>query len=102
VEAGPRRAPGWTDPAHRGSLTIVAGGHEYRLESDFADGDPWSADTRADWDFVARKFESFCPDPVGARERDRLLRVVRDLEHDDDIADDLGSALRAVSRAAGR
>lgn len=80
----------------RGSVTVVARGQEYAVESDYANGDPWSDRTRADWDFVARKLDSFCGDILDSDQRRTLLQTVRDLERVDDVAAELAPLWRAA------
>lgn len=80
----------------RGSLTVVARGREYVVESDYAMGDPWSERTRADWDFVAAKLENFCGGVLDAEQRGTLLRTIRDLESVGDVAAELAPLWRAA------
>ncbi|GAA2358411.1 MmgE/PrpD family protein [Dactylosporangium salmoneum] len=80
----------------RGSLTVLARGKEHVVESDYAMGDPWSDQTRADWDFVANKLDSFCGDILDSGQRRTLLRTVRDLESVADVATELAPLWRAA------
>lgn len=88
------RHPGGQIRRTRGSLTIRARGQEHVIESDFALGDPWQEDTRADWSFVERKFADFCDGIVPAGQQKELLEVVRCIEDVEDVATDLGPLLR--------
>ncbi len=81
----------------RGNVLIETRGGTHTLESDFALGDPWSEQTRAGWDFVEGKLDSFCADVLTDDQRKALLRTVRHLDAVDDITTDLTPLLRAAA-----
>lgn len=71
---------------NRASLTLTVRGVEHLVESDYNQGDPWSDDTRADRDWVARKFHDFCADIMAPRQREALIECVWNLEDVDDVS----------------
>jgi 2-methylcitrate dehydratase PrpD len=78
----------------RGSMTIRARGEEHVVEGDFALGDPWQEETRADWAFAERKFADFCDGIVPADQQRALLDVVRRIEDVGDVAAEISPLLR--------
>jgi 2-methylcitrate dehydratase PrpD len=62
------------------SLSITANGRTFHLKSKYAAGDPWSYETRATWDQVARKFHDFCGHQMSAEKIDRIISQFRALE----------------------
>jgi 2-methylcitrate dehydratase PrpD len=78
----------------RGSLTIRARGQEHVIESDFCEVDPWQDATRADWDFVTRKFASFCDGIVPPGQQRALIDAVREIEAVDDVATEISPLLQ--------
>ena len=62
------------------SLSITANGRTFHLKSKYAAGDPWSDETRATWDQVARKFHNFCGHQMSAEKIDRIISQFRALE----------------------
>jgi 2-methylcitrate dehydratase PrpD len=85
----------------RGSLTVRARGEAYQIESDFAPGDPWQDETRADWDFLTTKFGTFCDGIVPPSQQEQLVETIRTVERVDDIAAEI-SPLLATLPAPGR
>ncbi|KAB1152408.1 MmgE/PrpD family protein [Micromonospora sp. AMSO12t] len=92
-EADLREHPGGQIRRTRGALTIRAGGREYVVESDFAQGDPWDSATRADWDFVTGKLATFCDGILDAGTQEQLVEVVRGIEDVADVAETLSPLL---------
>ena len=68
------------------SMTVWAGGREFVRESEYADGDPWTDQTRADWRTVGRKLDNFCSDLLSASQRRELVDQVRNLESIADVS----------------
>lgn len=67
------------------SMTVWARGREFVRESDYADGDPWTPETRPTWDRIRRKFQDFCGHMLPATAIDELTKKVRQLETLDDV-----------------
>ncbi len=62
------------------AMTVTARGREYRLASDYAQGDPWQDSTKASWDSIGEKFENFCGDLIGSSSIDRITQSIKQLE----------------------
>lgn len=92
-EADLREHPGGQVRRTRGALTIRAGGREHVVESDFCEGDPWDEATRADWDFVTRKFAGFCDGVVDPATQAEIVDVVRRIETVTDVSRALSQLL---------
>jgi 2-methylcitrate dehydratase PrpD len=69
----------------RGALTVRAGGREFRHETEFTRGDPWSPGTRAGWDDVTGKARDFCAGILTPSAIGELARRVRHLEDEPDL-----------------
>ncbi len=82
----------------RGSISVTTAAGTRDFESDFAWGDPWDEGTRANWDFVAEKFESFGEDLFSAQRRAEILDAFARLEQLDDVAAELAPLLRVGER----
>lgn len=70
----------------RASMTVVARGQEYVVESEFTRGDPWTPETRATWESVMTKAVDFCGDLIPVEQLERLAHTVRTLESVQDVA----------------
>ena len=70
-------------------MTVLAGGREFVCEAEYADGDPWTEDTKADWDKVSDKFVNFCGDFVPEETIFSIVEQIRHLENIDDISTQL-------------
>lgn len=62
------------------SMTVWANGKEYLCEADYADGDPWTEETRATWDSITEKFFNFCGDMLPEKKILGLIEQIRHLE----------------------
>lgn len=71
------------------SMTVWAKGEEFRCDSEYAQGDPWTAETRPTWERVQEKFENFCSQLMEPAEIHALVERIRKLETLDDISRDL-------------
>lgn len=78
----------------RASMTVRARGREYAVDTEFTRGDPWTPETRADWDSVMSKAVDFCGDLVSVERLERLARTVRDLGSVQNVATELAPLLR--------
>jgi len=68
------------------SMRVWARGREFSCESEYADGDPWSPETKATWERVQQKLESFCSDLLSRAQMDTLVEQVRGLERIEDVS----------------
>ncbi len=68
------------------SMTVWAKGQAFVCESDYADGDPWTDETRASWESVASKLENFCSKRMSASQMSELVDQVRHLESIEDVS----------------
>jgi len=75
-------------------MTVRARGREYVVDTEFTRGDPWTPETRADWDSVMSKAVDFCGDLVSVEQLERLARTVRDLGSVQNVATELAPLLR--------
>ncbi|MFS3127029.1 MmgE/PrpD family protein [Nocardioides sp. Bht2] len=73
----------------RGSISVTTRTGTRDFESDFAMGDPWAEETRADWAFLDRKFASFGAEWFDAPRRAAVLDLFENLEQVDDVAAEL-------------
>ena len=67
-------------------MTVWAKGQTFVCESDYADGDPWTDETRATWKTVEAKLENFCSKLMSASQMRELVDQVRNLESIDDVS----------------
>jgi hypothetical protein len=70
-------------------MTVWARGREFLCESEYAEGDPWTPETRPTWDRIQRKFRDFCGHMLPNATIDELTDRVRHLEDLDDVAAEL-------------
>ena len=70
-------------------MTVLAGGKEFVCEAEYADGDPWTEDTKADWDKVSEKFVNFCGDFIPEETIFSIIEQIRYLEDIGDISNEL-------------
>lgn len=67
-------------PKTRRSLTVRARGQDHVFEGDYADGDPWSPETKPSWERVRQKLHEFCEGILPRAQRDELADRVQGLE----------------------
>jgi len=72
------------------SMMVRAKGREFRCETEYADGDPWTPQTRATWERVVEKLEGFCSQQRSRDELRRLADTIRELESVTNVARELG------------
>lgn len=70
----------------RGALTVWARGERHACATEYAEGDPWSPETRPTWERVTQKFRDFCGDFRPRPAIARLVEQVRNLEAIPDLS----------------
>ncbi|MBK7249504.1 MAG: MmgE/PrpD family protein [Gammaproteobacteria bacterium] len=76
-------------PKTRRSLTVRARGKDHVFEGDFASGDPWSRETKPNWQRVRQKLDEFCEGILSEAARRELADRIQGLESAKDIAKEL-------------
>ena len=71
------------------SMRVRAKGREFHCESEYADGDPWTPETRATWERVEEKFESFCGHLMDRSQIRALVERIRTLDRVEKVSSDL-------------
>tara|TARA_R110002049_G_scaffold308150_1_gene511119 strand:- start:17838 stop:19283 length:1446 start_codon:yes stop_codon:yes gene_type:complete len=67
------------------TMKVIARGREYLCEAEYADGDPWTEDTKADWDKVTDKFVNFCGSTMSEKTILSIVENIRHLENVDNV-----------------
>lgn len=65
---------------NRAVISVSVDGQRHEMVSDFNQGDPWSDDTRADWDWVRRKMQDFLAGIMPSSQQEQLLSLMMSLE----------------------
>jgi 2-methylcitrate dehydratase PrpD len=71
------------------SMTVWAGGREFRCDAEYADGDPWTPETRAGWERLGQKLDDFCSHLLAPDERTALIERISKLESLEDVSREL-------------
>lgn len=84
----------------RGSVSVTTKGGTVDLESDYAMGDPWQETTRATWESLERKLETFGGEWFDAAQRRAIIDAFRSLDEIDVVAEGLVPLLEPQVRAS--
>lgn len=76
-------------PKTRRSLTVRARGQDHVFEGDYADGDPWSPETRPSWKRVRQKLDEFCEEILPGPARRELADRLQSLESVKNVSTEL-------------
>jgi 2-methylcitrate dehydratase PrpD len=71
------------------SMSVWARGREHRCETEYANGDPWTPETRATWESVEEKFHDFCSHLLPEAQIRALVERFRNLESVENVSSEL-------------
>lgn len=76
---------------------LLDDGRRYDISSDFNQGDPWSPETRADWNWVKNKMHDFLADIIPLSQQENLLSTVMNLEAVENVREQISPLLEVTS-----
>jgi 2-methylcitrate dehydratase PrpD len=69
-----------------GSITVKARGKEYVLQTEYSKGDPWTPETKVNWDMINEKFHNFCGDIMTPAQMKKFFKDARNLDELKDVS----------------